>query len=45
MRGAIVTQSENLMSFQPTLSPIVLRRIPTYNVGKELPGYENDYSR
>ena len=37
MRGAIMTQSENLMSFQPTLSPIVLRRIPTYNVGKELP--------
>ena len=37
MRGAIMTQSENIMSFQPTLSPIVLRRIPTYNVGKELP--------
>ena len=37
MRGAIMTQSENLMSFQPTLSPIVLRRIPAYSVRKELP--------
>ena len=38
MRGAIQTQSESLMFFQPTVSAVILRKLQSYNPVEALSG-------